>query len=130
MSKIYIVDDDKDIVDALSIVLEGENHSISFQTDDENVVSNVIGYGPDLIILDVIFPENSGAGFEIARTLRHDDKTKNIPILMLSAVNEKGSYAGTFTNRDRDDIYLPVDQFVDKPVKPQRLLELVNEMLN
>ena len=130
MSKIYIIDDDRDIVDAMTMVLESEDHEIAFQNDEDDVVGNVSDFGADLIILDVIFPENDGAGFEIARKLKHDEKTKNIPIAMLSAVNEKGQYSGTFSNADKDDVYLPVDEFVEKPLVPADLVKLVNKLLN
>ena len=130
MSKIYIIDDDRDIVDAMTMVLESEDHEIAFQNDEDDVIGNVIDFGADLIILDVIFPENDGAGFEIARKLKHDEKTKNIPIAMLSAVNEKGQYSGTFSNADKDDVYLPVDEFVEKPLVPAELVKLVNKLLS
>lgn len=130
MSKIYIIDDDRDIVDAMTMVLESEDHEIAFQNDEDDVVGNVSDFGADLIILDVIFPENDGAGFEIARKLKHDEKTKNIPIAMLSAVNEKGQYSGTFSNADKDDVYLPVDEFVEKPLVPAELVKLVNKLLS
>ncbi len=130
MSKIYIIDDDRDIVDAMTMVLESEDHEIAFQNDEDDVVGNVSGFGADLIILDVIFPENDGAGFEIARKLKHDEKTKNIPIAMLSAVNEKGQYSGSFSNADKDDVYLPVDEFVEKPLVPAELVKLVNKLLS
>ncbi|MDA3810066.1 MAG: response regulator [Spirochaetaceae bacterium] len=130
MSKIYIIDDDRDIVDALTMVLESEDHEIASQNDEDNAVGNVIDFGAELIILDVIFPENDGAGFEIARKLKHNEKTKNIPIAMVSAVNEKGQYSGTFSNADKDDVYLPVDEFVEKPLVPADLIKLVNKLLN
>lgn len=130
MSKIYIIDDDRDIVDAMTMVLEGEDHEIAFQNDEDDVVGNVSNFGADLIILDVIFPENDGAGFEIARKLKHDEKTKNIPIAMLSAVNEKGQYSGSFSNADKDDVYLPVDEFVEKPLVPAELVKLVNKLIS
>lgn len=129
MSKIYIIDDDRDIVDALTMVLEAEDHEIASQHDEEDAVQNVTNFKADLIILDVIFPENDGAGFEIARKLKHDEKTKDIPIAMLSAVNEKGQYSGTFSNADKDDVYLPVDEFVEKPLIPAELIKLVNKLL-
>ncbi len=129
MSKIYIIDDDRDIVDALTMVLENEDHKIGFQNDEDDAVENVSDFGADLIILDVIFPENDGAGFEIARKLKHDIRTRNIPIAMLSAVNEKGQYSGTFSNADRDNVYLPVDEFVEKPLVPEDLVKLVNKLI-
>ncbi|MBI9097083.1 MAG: response regulator [Spirochaetaceae bacterium] len=129
MSNIYIVDDDKDIIDAVSMVLESKGHKIGFQTNPEDLVENIIKYKADLVILDVIFPEEDDAGFKMARKLRHNETTKNIPLLMLSAINEKGQYAGTFSNKDRDDVYLPVDQFLEKPIAPQKLISVVSDML-
>ena len=129
MRKIFIIDDDRDIVESLSIVLKSNGYEVSAQHDDENVVENVIKYNPDLIILDVMFPENSSAGFNIARELKRDSKSENIPIIMLSAINERGSYAGRFSNEDVDDDWLPINMYLDKPVQPDELLEKVKTIL-
>ncbi|MCX6382910.1 MAG: response regulator, partial [Actinobacteria bacterium] len=94
MKKIYIIDDDRDIVESMSMVLEANGYEVTAQYNDENVTLNVSQYNPDLIILDVMFPENGSAGFEIARDLKRDNNLTNIPIVMLSAVNERGIYLG------------------------------------
>lgn len=129
MSKIYIIDDDRDIVESLTMVLTSEGHEIAFQNDENDVIRKVSDFGTDLVILDVIFPEDDEAGFKLARELKQNEQTKHIPIAMLSAVNDKGQYAGTFSNTDRDDMYLPVDEFVEKPVNPVNLVKLVNKLL-
>ena len=129
MRKIYIIDDDRDIVESISIVLKSNGYEVSAQNDDENVVENVLKYNPDLIILDVMFPENSSAGFNIARELKRDNKSENIPIIMLSAINERGSYAGRFSNEDVDEDWLPINMYLDKPVQPDELLEKVKSIL-
>ncbi|MDP8299814.1 MAG: response regulator [Candidatus Tantalella remota] len=128
MKKIYIVDDDKDIIEALTIVLESKGYEVSSQTSEESLIENVKSYDADLVILDVIFPENPSAGFEMARELSRNAGTKEIPILMLSAVNEKGEYGFSFSNRDRDEEYLPVSEFVEKPIQPEALLEKVAKL--
>ncbi len=130
MKKIYIIDDDRDIVESVSIVLKANGYEVSAQYDDENVVENVIKYSPDIIILDVMFPENSSAGFNIARDLKGDSKTESIPVIMLSAINERGSYAGRFSNEDADKDWLPIDIYLDKPVQPGELLEKVKYLLD
>jgi len=130
MKNVYIVDDDRDIVDAISIVLKSAGYNVGFQNDEENLIENVVSFQPDIIILDVIFPENDNAGFEMSRQLKNDDRTKHIPILMLSAVNEKGMYGFTFSNKDRDDSFLPVEEFVEKPILPDILLKKVAKMIN
>ena len=70
MKKVYIVDDDKDIVEALTMILESKGYEIGHQLSEENVVENVRSFGPDLLILDVMFPENDSAGFDMARAIK------------------------------------------------------------
>jgi len=55
MKKIYIIDDDRDIVEALSMVLKANDYDVKSQYNDEDVAKNISEYGPDLIILDVYF---------------------------------------------------------------------------
>lgn len=129
MKKIYIIDDDRNIVEALSIVLKAHGYAVAAQYDEEQVIENLIAQKPDLVILDVIFPQNPSAGFEIARQIRDNAATASIPVIMLSAINEKGVYAGTFSNDDRDDSWLPVDEFVEKPIQNKQLLQKVKAML-
>ena len=130
MKKIYIIDDDRDIVESISMILKANGYEVTAQFNDENVIENVSNYNPDLIILDVMFPENSSAGFDIARDLKRNNKLTNIPIIMLSAVNERGIYMGQFTDQDIDESWLPVSKFLDKPVQPKELLLQVKSMLN
>jgi DNA-binding response OmpR family regulator len=130
MKNIYIIDDDRDIVESMSMVLKANEFNVAAQHNDENVIENVIKYNPDLIILDVMFPENNSAGFEIARDLKRNAKLTKIPIIMLSAVNERGIYLGRFSSQDIDDSWLPVSIFLDKPVQPKELLMQVKSLLN
>ena len=128
--KIYIVDDDKNIVESMKMVFEANGYETVSQHNEENLIENLNNHNPDLVILDVMFPEDSGAGFKMAREIRSNQSTSETPILMLSAINEKGVYAGTFSNKDRDDSWLPVNEFIEKPINPSSLLEQVNNYLN
>lgn len=129
MKKVYIIDDDRNIVESMRIVLQAHGYEVQAQYDETGVVANLVQKKPDIVILDVMFPENESAGFDIAREIRGDQRTAGIPILMLSAINEKGVYAGTFSNKDRDDSWLPVDEFVEKPIRPDQLLQKVEAAL-
>jgi CheY-like chemotaxis protein len=129
MKSVYIVDDDRNIVEAISIILKSAGYRIGFQNDEENLIENVITFKPDIIILDVIFPENDTAGFDMSRQLKGNDNTKHIPILMLSAINEKGASGFTFSNRDKDNSFLPVEEFVEKPIQPNELLQKIAKMI-
>ena len=129
MEKIYIIDDDQDIVESISMVLKANDYEVAAQYNDEDVIENVSKFSPDLIILDVIFPEDHSAGFKIARALKSNDKLVKIPIIMLSAVNEKGIFMGRFSDQDIDQSWLPVNKFLDKPVQPDDLIRLVKSVL-
>ena len=72
-----------------------------------------------------MLPGDSGAGFDLARALKSDERTSRVPIIMLSAVNQAGIYVGSFSNRDRDPGWLPVQEFMEKPIIPKTLLAKV-----
>ena len=126
--KVYIIDDDVDIVASLEMTLKAGGHEVVSQNDDTNLVENISSFNPAIIILDVMFPGDQEAGFKMARLIRHSEKIKDIPILMLTSVNEEGDFLSTFSSRDIDDIYLPVTEFIEKPIEPRLLLQKVNEL--
>jgi CheY-like chemotaxis protein len=128
MKKVYVIDDDRDIVESITMILESGGYEVASQMDEKNAIGNITEFGPDVIILDVMLPGNDEAGFQIARDIRQAEAIKTKPILMLSAVNEQGPFPGTFSNNDRDESWMPVDQFVDKPVEPTTLLEKVKTL--
>ena len=128
MKRVYVIDDEQSIVESVSMILESKGYVVGAQNDDKDVVDHVVAFGADLVIVDVMLPEDTGAGFKMARALKADDRTKNLPLVMLTAVNESGIYVGKFSNKDRDDVWLPVNEFVEKPVDPEVLLAKVGAL--
>ena len=128
MKRVYVIDDDPSIVESVSMILESKGYEVDAQNDDKDVVEHVVAFGADLVIIDVMLPEDSGAGFKMARALKADERTATLPLLMLTAVNEAGIYPGKFSNKDRDDSWLPVQEFVEKPVDPDVLLAKVAQL--
>jgi DNA-binding response OmpR family regulator len=128
MKKIYMVDDDVDMVTMMTLALEANGYEVRAQHDDNALVDNIREFNPDAILLDVMFPGDQGAGFRMARSIRHHDDIKNKPIIMLSAVNVEGNFVGKFSNKDIDEVYLPVTEFVDKPVDPKKLIEKIETL--
>ena len=129
MAYLLIVDDDEDFATATAAMLQTDGHEVKIELDIKNAEKSIIEKRPDLIILDVMFPENSTAGFTFARTLKHySEKLDDIPILMLTAVNEK--FPLGFSSRDIDDNWLPVEEFIEKPVDFSVLLKKVSMMLS
>jgi len=129
MAKILIIDDDPDIVDSLKMILESNGHQISIKSDTDNLIQSVMEANPDLIVLDIIFPEDPQAGFLAARELHRHEKVKDIPVLLLSAVNQQSNMSFGFSDSDISDDFMPVEAFIEKPVEPEVLLSRINELL-
>ena len=128
MAHLMIVDDDEDFATSVSTVLRNAGHEIDIERDIDNATRHMERRRPDLVILDIMFPEDASAGFELARTMRHhNEKLKGIPILMLTAINAR--FRLGFGSRDIDDRWLPVSGFLEKPVDIDMLQEKVNDLL-
>ena len=124
--KILIVDDDPDLVEAMKVVLESKNYRVVTAESGEEGLKKVKAERPDLIILDVMM-ESRDKGFDVSRKIRADKTTKDVPILMLTAVKEE---TGTgFARQAGDETWLPVDAYIEKPLKPDELLTRVEELL-
>jgi len=129
MSYILIIDDDEDFSFAAATNLRNFGHEVQVELDVKSAEKSMNNRRPDLVILDVMFPEDNSAGFSFARKMRHyDEKLKDIPILMLTAVNSR--FPLGFSSSDIDDTWLPVNDFLEKPVDLDVLSDKVSEMLS
>jgi len=128
-SKILIIEDDADLIEAIKIVLENEGYVVVTAFDTEDGMRKVIQEIPDLIMLDVMFGDKHNAdGFSFAQALRQNIKLSYIPIIMLTAINFK--IPQFQFSPETDGAYLPVDEFIDKPVQPEELKDKVKELLS
>jgi len=125
-ARILIVDDDADITEAMRIILESKGYTVDAACDSEEANIHIKSQMPDLIILDVMMHTKS-EGFDLARDLKKDPKYREIPILMLTAIKEKTGI--DFKPSAGDETWLPVEEFLDKPVKPEQLIEKVESLL-
>ena len=124
--KILIVDDDPDILDALTIILEAQGYQVSTARDGVEGLATLKAEQPDLLILDLLMPKMDG--FAVCKEL-HDprwSKFKGLPILILTSVREEAS-------RRRYELEtgleLDVDDYVEKPIAPDVLLARVSQLL-
>jgi DNA-binding response OmpR family regulator len=125
-AKILIVDDDADLVESMKIVLESKNYSVVTADSGEKGLEAFKTENPDLVILDVMM-ETGDKGFDVSRKLRAEESGKSVPILMLTAV--KAQTGMGFSKQAGDDTWLPVDSYMEKPLKPEELLAKVGELL-
>jgi DNA-binding response OmpR family regulator len=127
---VLLVDDEVDLLDAYKTILEHEGFAVLTATDSAEAMKLAASNPIDVAVLDVMM-ETPTEGFELARAMRQNEKTKRIALLMLTAVNTHNEEIGSFvrfTDHDRDDKWLPVDRFLDKPVKPKELAAIVRTL--
>ena len=129
--KILIIDDDPDIVEAMRMPLEANDYKVITANCGKEGLQKAREEIPDLIILDVMM-ETDTEGFHVAYALRNeepDSEYKNcrkIPILMITAISQKKGFS---FSPEKDDAFLPVDDFIEKPIQPKYLLEKMAELL-
>ncbi|NJK60967.1 MAG: response regulator [Oscillatoriales cyanobacterium SM2_1_8] len=115
--QILIVDDDPHIRELLRQELEGEGYTVWEAGDGMAAIRQVKALRPDLVILDVMMPQMNG--FDAAAVLRNDPLTADIPILMLSIV------------QDRERGYrLGIDRYLPKPIAKAQLLDEIESLLH
>ncbi len=127
---VLLVDDDLDLLDTYRTILEHEGFAVLTATDSAEAMTIAASNPIDVAVLDVMM-ETPTAGFVLARTMRQNEKTKRIALLMLTSVNTHNEEIGSFvrfTDRERDNRWLPVDRFVDKPIKPEDLVTIVRTL--
>ena len=128
MSYLLIVDDDEDFATAVATVLRVKGHEVRMELDLSAAVRSMTERRPDLLLLDVMFPEDSTGGFELARTMRwRHENLRDVPIMMLTAVNTR--FPLGFSEKDIDDDWMPVTEFLEKPIDLDVLAERVDTIL-
>jgi CheY-like chemotaxis protein len=127
MAEIWIIDDDEDIALSLSGILKKDGHDISVRDTTEGAVAALVKAKPDLLILDVMFPESPVAGFDLARQVRQRREIKDLPIVLLTGLNQE--FPMEFSRKDIDPSWMPVQDFVEKPVTEKKLLSVVHKLL-
>jgi len=130
-AKILVIDDDPDIVEVLKITLEANSYQVSAANSGSEGLAKVKEIKPDLIILDVMM-DSITEGFHVSYQLRNPDPRSEyaeyakVPILMLTGVGEKMRMK---FSPETDAEYLPVNDFMEKPIQTPMLLEKVRKLL-
>ena len=115
--KILIVDDDHEIVNVLSIILEEENYDVMKVYKGNDAVTSIRESNPDLVLLDYMLPDINGD--EVARIVRQELKKQKLPIILISAAHDGEKVAEK----------AQMDGYIAKPFEMNILLEKIARLL-
>ena len=127
--KILVIDDDPDLVEVIRLTLEASGYQVDSAASGAEGLQKVKDVDPDLIILDVMM-DYTTEGFQVSLALRSPDPKseyaayRGIPILMLTAL-----HTTTPLRFGPEEDYLPVDDFVEKPLEPAELVNKIEGLL-
>jgi DNA-binding response OmpR family regulator len=117
--KILLVEDEPILAQLVSLFLQKSGYRVVHVDDGSKVIETVKKEMPDLIILDVMIPKLNG--FEVCQKLKKDKKLKLIPVLILSALVQRGEIEA--------GIRMGADLYMTKPFQNSELLENIQELL-
>ena len=119
MQTILVVDDEEDILDLLTFNFQRAEYQVLKAADGNTGLSLALKHVPDLVVLDLMLPGRDG--FEVFRALKEDARTRNVPVLMLTA---KAEVTDRITG-----LKLGADDYVTKPFSPRELVLRVKALL-
>ena len=122
---ILVVDDDEDLRETFRVVLESEGYNVQLAGSGAEGWEKAQESPPDLALIDIMM-ETFGEGVRLTKRFRTDDQLKDVPVIVVSAVNQEIPY---HLQEETDEGYLPAQKFMDKPVDPDDLLAAIEELL-
>ena len=123
--RILIVDDDPDFAAAIAKILTTAQYEVEKAGSLQEGIKAVEERRPDLILLDVMM-EKYDDGFNMCYDLKHDERYKHIPVVMITAVTE---VTGLKFSPETDGEYLQAEGYLRKPINPEVLLEKVASLV-
>ncbi|MGW8223439.1 MAG: response regulator [Syntrophobacteria bacterium] len=123
MSKKYvlIVDDDPDLVETVCMMLEDKGYEVGKAYDGVEGEEAIKDRQPDLLVLDVMMPRKDG--YQLCAELKADSATKDIPVILLTAVGEA---VPTTSYTHAQGMSTEAEEYIPKPVDSKTLVEAVD----
>jgi DNA-binding response OmpR family regulator len=127
MSKKYvlIVDDDPDMVETVGMMLESKGYEVGKAYDGIEGDESIKKRRPDLLVLDVMMPRKDG--YTLCAELKKNDATRNIPVILLTAVGEA---VPTTTYSHADGMATEADDYIPKPVDTKTLVHSIERLFS
>jgi len=120
---ILVVDDDPDLVETVALMLESKGCEVGRAYDGIEGEESIKGRRPDLIVLDIMMPRKDG--YVLCAELKADEETRDIPIILLTAVGEA---VPTTTYTHADGMSTEADDYIAKPIDTESLWKVVSDL--
>ena len=118
--KILIADDNENIRDALTYLLEDEGYELRLAKDGAETIKKVKEFRPDILFLDIMMPEING--YDVCRAIKGDPVLKNTYVIMLTA---KGQAAEQERGKE-----VGADEYIVKPFSPMEILTKIKHIFD
>ncbi len=121
---VLVVDDDPDVVEAVSMKLESRNFRVAKAYDGVEAWDRIRQEKPDLIVLDVMMPRKNG--YQVCDEVKKDSAYQDVQVILLTAV---GSAVGTTSYTHEGGMTTEADEYIAKPVDLDKLVNAVSDLL-
>jgi CheY-like chemotaxis protein len=123
MAKILVVDDDPDFVNLTRTILRSKDYEVSTAANGEQALATMRKDKPDVVLLDIMMAYILD-GLDVGREMAEDVELKDIPVIMVTSLT--GARAQVELPSDE---YIPVEDWIHKPIDPDDLLERIEAAL-
>lgn len=123
--KILIVDDEIEQIEFALTILEADGYTLITAMDGNEGIKKAKAEKPDLILMDIMMPARGG--ISMYQELKHDEETKNIPVIIVTGIARGGHFDYHMLGQDQD-IPAP-DGYIEKPMNPDAVLKMVSDLL-
>jgi formate transporter FocA len=120
---ILVVDDDPDFVEIIRTILTKEKYTVSTAANGREAWSSMTTKTPDVVLLDVMM-STTLEGVDVSRRMAADPRLKDVPIIMISSID-----SSWHADKLPDNLHLPIDAWISKPVDPDHLLKTIRRFL-
>ncbi len=128
--EVLIVDDDTDFVETIEIVLKSIGYDTRTAYNGEEALKRVMEKVPDIMLLDIMM-KTKGDGIWVSEKIKADKSIKDIPIIMITAVNQDADMVKYHFEKDvgKESKYIPVNTFMEKPIEIDELLAEISKLI-
>ncbi len=124
--RLLVIDDDPDFVEVIVSILEDADYEVDAKYNPDDGFQALKTGSYDLLLLDVLMGRGA-EGIMIARKIGNDEKLRETPILIITGMREQIAFL--FPGQPVHPSFVPIDELIEKPVKPDLLLEKVSKLL-